>query len=239
MIKIKLKKNKIIKLNSSTGVFIPTQTTHYLLNTIEKNIDKKKKLNFIDMGCGNGVLGISLLKIFKNINKLVFTDVSKKSLEDCEKNIKINHLKNRNYELVISNVFQKISKQKFDVIINDISGISEFVAEISPWFNKVSCKSGKNGTNLTINFLKHYKKYLKIKGKVFFPLISLSNENIIFDYLKKNNIKYKIILEKKWPLPQSMTKHNKFLKKLRSKKYINFDEKFGLIIANTKIIYLS
>ena len=50
MIKIKLKKNKIIKLNTSTGVFIPTQTTHYLLNTIEKNIDKKKKIKLYRHG---------------------------------------------------------------------------------------------------------------------------------------------------------------------------------------------
>jgi len=238
MIEIELKKNQIIKLNTSSKVFVPTQTTHYLLEAVKKKIDKKKKLEIIDMGCGNGVLGISLLKIFQNITKLVFTDISKESLDDCEKNIKINKLKKRNYELINSDVFKKISIQKFDVIINDISGISEPVAKISPWFNKVSCKSGKNGTNLTINFLKNYKKYLKNKGKVFFPLISLSNEKIIFNFLKKNNIKYEIILEKKWPIPKSMMKHIKFLNILKSKKYINFDEQFGLIIANTKIIYL-
>jgi len=238
MIKIELEKNKVIKLNTSSKVFVPTQTTHYLLEAIKENIDKKKKLEVIDMGCGNGVLGISLLKMFKNITRLVFTDISKESLEDCKKNIQINNLKKKNSDLIISNVFQKISIQKFDVIINDISGISEPVAQISPWFDRVSCKSGRNGTNLTINFLKNYKKYLKKKGKVFFPLISLSNEKIIFSFLKKNNIKYKIILEKKWPIPKSMMKHSNFLKKLKSKKYINFDEQFGLIIANTKIVYL-
>jgi len=238
MLELKLNSKKTIKLNTSSRVFVPTQTTHYLLSAIKDNIEKKKKLDVIDMGCGNGVLGISLLKIFNNINKMIFTDISVESLRDCEKNMKKNNLKKKSYELIISNVFQKISSQKFDVIINDISGISELVAKISPWFNKVSCESGKNGTKLTMNFLKKYKKYLKKKGKVFFPIISLCNEKIIFNYLKKNNIKHSVILEKNWPMPKSMIKHKNLLKKFKTKGYINFKEQFGLLIANTKIIYL-
>ena len=238
MLKLKLNSKKTIKLNTSSRVFAPTQTTHYLLSAIKDNIDKKKKLDVIDMGCGNGVLGISLLKIFNNINKMIFTDISIESLRDCEKNMKKNNLEKKSYELIISNVFQRISSQKFDVIINDISGISELVAKISPWFNKVSCESGKNGTKLTMNFLKRYKKYLNKKGKVFFPIISLCNEKIIFNYLKKNNIKYSVILEKNWPMPKSMIKHKNLLKKFKTKRYINFKEQFGILIANTKIIYL-
>ena len=227
-----------INLKTSINVFQPTQTTYYLLEAIKKKISKRKKVEIIDMGCGNGVLGISLLKIFKNIKNLVFTDVSSNSLKDCENNIKLNYLKKKKYDLIISNVFSKIPAQKFDIIINDISGISETVAKLSPWFNNISCKSGKNGTDLTIKFLKNYQKFLKKSGKVFFPIISLSNEKIIFDYLKTNNIKYKIILEKKWPLPQSMMKYIKLLKQLKSKKYINYEEQFGLAVASTKIIYL-
>jgi len=238
MLKIKLKNNKIIKLKTNPKVFIPTQTSHFLLSAIKDNIDKKKNLEVIDMGCGNGVLGISLLKMFANISRMVFSDISEESLKDCKKNIKINKLTNKKYELIASSVFHSIPAQKFNVIINDISGISELVAKISPWFNKVSCKSGKNGTKLTIDFLKRYKQYLNSKGKVFFPIISLCNEKIVFDYLKKNNIRYKVIYEKSWPMPQSMMKYKSLLKKFKTKKYINFKEQFGLLIANTKIIYL-
>ncbi len=227
-----------IKLKTSSNVFQPTQTTYYLLEAIKKKISKKKKIEIIDMGCGNGVLGISLLKTFKNIISLVFTDISSNALKDCKNNINLNYLRKKKYDLITSNVFSKIPLQKFDIIINDISGISESVAKLSPWFNNISCKSGKNGTNLTIKFLKDYQKFLKKGGKVFFPIISLSNEKIIFDYLKMNNIKYKIILEKKWPIPKSMMKYIKLLKKLKSKKYINYEEQFGLVVASTKIICL-
>lgn len=39
-----------------------------------------------------------------------------------------------------------------------------------------------------------------------------------------------------WPIPKNMYKHNSMLKKLRNSKKINYENKFGLIIANTKII---
>lgn len=109
------------------------------------------------MGCGNGVLGVSLLKIFKNIQKLTFTDVSKKSLNNCKKNLKLNNLEKKNSEFILSNVFKNIHNQKFDIIINDISGISETVAKISPWFRNISCKSGGMEQVLPLVFLKIIK----------------------------------------------------------------------------------
>ena len=237
MIKVKLDTKNKLHLNSSSKVFTPTQTTFDLIDALKKNI-KKKNIQIIDMGCGNGVIGIALLKLYKNITNAVFSDVSLESLKDCKKNLKLNKIHEENYELIISDVFKEIPLKKFDIIINDISGISQLVANISPWFKRVSCISGKNGTKLTLNFLKNYKKYLKKNGKVFFPVISLSNKKIIFNYLKKNRIKYKIISERIWPIPKPMMRHKALLRKLKLKKYINFKEQYGLMIANTKIISL-
>ena len=103
-----LKNKLIIKLKTDTKVFVPTQTTYFLLEAIKKKINKKKKLKIIDMGCGNGVLGISLLKIFNNIQKLIFTDLSKESLNNCKKNLKLNNLEEKNSEFILSNDFQNI-----------------------------------------------------------------------------------------------------------------------------------
>ena len=64
--------------------------------------------------------------------------------------------------------------------------------------------------------------------------IGIENENINQMVFQFN----KIILEKKWPLPKSMMKYIKLLKQLKSKKYINYEEQFGLAVASTKIIYL-
>jgi|DEB0MinimDraft_12_1074336.scaffolds.fasta_scaffold29755_2 release factor glutamine methyltransferase len=237
MINFKLQKDKIIKLHEGKNVFKPTQTTQYLYDSIIKNFPKKK-ISVADMGCGNGVLGIGLLKTFKNIDSLLLSDISKDALIICKKNVRINLIKLEKIKYIESSIFNNFEKIKFDVIVNDISGISEEVAKISPWFNNISCKSGLDGTDLTINFLKNYKNFLNKNGKVFFPIISLSNESKIFRYLKKNNIRYKILLSNSWPLPQNMMVFKEKLKKLKNKKYIFYKKKFNLLIATTKIIKL-
>lgn len=84
MIKVKLDTKNKLHLNSSSKVFTPTQTTFDLIDALKKNI-KKKNIQIIDMGCGNGVIGIALLKLYKNITNAVFSDVSLESLKDCKK----------------------------------------------------------------------------------------------------------------------------------------------------------
>jgi precorrin-6B methylase 2 len=78
---------------------------------------------------------------------------------------------------------------------------------------------------------------LKKNGYLIFPIIGLSNRDKLLKFIKKNNIKYKIIIEKQWPLPKELYKYKKILYKLKNKKIINFDEKFGLLTTKTEIIY--
>ena len=42
----------------------------------------------------------------------------------------------------------------------------------------------------------------------------------------------------KWPIPKNMYKHKDVLKKLKNSKKISYENKFNLIIANTKIFHL-
>ena len=51
-------------------------------------------------------------------------------------------------------LFEPWKDQYFDIVINDISAISSAVSNISPWFKNIPCKAGRDGTDLTIKFLK-------------------------------------------------------------------------------------
>ena len=76
---------------------------------------------------------------------------------------------------------------KFDYIINDVSGISNKIAIKSPWFKKiVPCDTGLDGTKLSSEILEQSKKYLKKKGIIQIPLISLSNIPKTIALAKKN-----------------------------------------------------
>ena len=132
----KIDKNKKIKIRLKKKVFTPNETTKLLINSLLKNLPKKK-LTILDLGCGSGIVGISLLKYKKNINHIYFSDISNDATNLTKKNLQLNKITKKKYTIIKSNLFDDIKEKKFDIIINDVSGISNKVAKISPWFNNV------------------------------------------------------------------------------------------------------
>ncbi len=233
-----LNKNKEhIKLLSNKGVFKPTETTKFLLEAVIKKFPKRK-VKVLDLGCGNGVVGIYLLKKYKNIINMTFADVSEKAIINARENCKLNKISKKKIHFFKSSVFEDIKESEFDIIINDISGISYKIAQISDWFKGVPCESGDDGTKLTLNVLKNFKLFLRPNGEMFFPIISLSNEKKVSSFLKKIKVKTNLVSINKWPIPKGMYKHISMMKKLKSSKKISYENKFGLIIANTKILHI-
>ena len=230
----KAKKNEFIKLSHNKDVFKPTETSRFLLEAVVNNFPKKK-VNVLDLGCGNGIIGIYLLKKFKNISKMSFSDVSSKAITNAKQNCKLNKISQKKIQFFQSNIFNNIDAFNFDIIINDVSGISYKIARKSNWFKNVSCESGEDGTKLTLDVIKNFRNFLKPNGKIFFPIISFSNEKKIINHLKNFNVKTKMISVNKWPVPKELYSHILMMRKLKKLKKINFDEKYGLIIANTKI----
>ena len=233
----KNKKKEHIKLLSNKGVFKPTETTKFLLEAVIKKFPRRK-VKVLDLGCGSGVVGIYLLKKYKNISQMTFTDISEKAIINTKENCKLNNIEKKKLHFFKSSVFDGIKGLKFDVIINDISGISYKIAKISDWFKNVPCESGDDGTKLTLNVLSNFKSFLNVNGSMFFPIISLINDKKVLIYLKKIKVKKKIISISKWPIPKNMYKHSPMLKNLKNTKKIYYENKFGLIIANTKIFHL-
>ena len=81
-------------------------------------IKNKKKFNFLDLCCGTGCLGISIIDELEN-SFCDFIDISKKALNACKKNI-IKFEKQKNSKLFHSNLFENypINRLKnVDVIV--------------------------------------------------------------------------------------------------------------------------
>ena len=77
------KKTKIF-LNTNDNVFAPTATTDFLISAVASNIDKVD--NLLDLGCGNGIVGITLSKLNKAY-KIYCSDVSNDAVNIAELNI--------------------------------------------------------------------------------------------------------------------------------------------------------
>jgi|TARA_X000001036_G_C20463184_1_gene718331 release factor glutamine methyltransferase len=219
------------KINLSKSIFLPNLTSKLSIIAAINNIGKKKHI--LDLGCGSGIIGIFILNEFKNIN-LYCSDIQKLAILKAKKNL--SKFKKK-VEIKQGSLFKPWDKKKFDYIVNDVSGISQKVAKISPWFqNNIPCKTGDDGTRLTAEIIKKSSKHLKKNGCLQFPILSLSNTKKIIRCANNRFKSVKVVKKKAWFLPDKMYKFKSLLYKLKKKNCIEFEEKFGKLICSTSII---
>jgi hypothetical protein len=132
-------------------------------------------------------------------------------------------------------LFTPWENEKFDYIVNDVSGIAEEIATLSPWYDKVSCTSGVDGTLLTVEVIQNASKYMNTGGLFFFPVISLSNVEKILTEANKNFSHVEKLFHKEWPLPEMLCKHRAMLDNVQREGHIEIVEKFGMVLYFTDI----
>lgn len=106
---------KEVLLNSDNGVFSKDRVdfgTNVLLNSLE---DLSGIKSVLDVGCGIGVIGISLAKKYNNLF-VQMVDVNEKAVMLTNENIKLN--KAENCKAYVSNVYSDVN-DSFDMIISN------------------------------------------------------------------------------------------------------------------------
>ena len=175
------------------------------------------------------------MSLFKNglvKEPLYASDISEKAIE----NVKINAKKN-SCKVVVkkSSLLSEWKDQKFEMIVCDVSSISDEVARISPWFHSVDCVTGPGGDKLIKEVIENISNYGQKDCKFYFPIISLSDVNSIKFYAQKFFKNLKKVKRKNWLLPNSMLKHIDFLRKLKKRNKVDFKETFGIVICYTDV----
>jgi len=226
----KINNNLSFEIELQDGVFFPTGTSDEIIKAVSANIISPGKV--LDLGCGSGVVGFAIHILGKAKGHLYASDLSNDASLLVEKNAK-----NLGIPVISrqGSIFDPWKNEAFDYIIDDVSGIAEKIAEISPWFNNTSCRSGEDGTDLVIEAITKAPEYLNSKGKLFFPVISLSNSEKIMSTANSIFSKVTHIGHKDWKLPDEMKIHMEILSDLRSKGFINYEEKYGWLLWSTDV----
>ncbi|MDC0044587.1 methyltransferase [Pelagibacteraceae bacterium] len=229
-INFKLNQEENFNFKIKKNLFTPTGTTNLLLNSIIKYNPNPGKL--LDLGAGIGINGIILNLKKIAISPVYLSDLNEKSVDCINENAKSY---NCNVIAKEGSLFEPWKNYKFDLIVNDVSGISSKIAEISNWFRNVPCDSDEDGTKLTIDIIKGAKKYLEKNGKLFLPIISLCNRKKIIAELKKNYTSIHLLENQEWPLPKEIAEHKDLLDQLEKENKISLKSKFGMKIFETSI----
>lgn len=212
--------------------FEPNLTTKIFADAVIKKLqDDSQSINILELGCGSGILTIILSHFFRrnyHLSDIDFRAISTAAINLRKYSISAN--------LIQSNGIDKWGSNKFDIIINDISGISEDIAKVSTWFKDAPSNTGRSGVELTKKILLDAKKNLRHKNsEIFFPAISLSNTESLLSYARSH---YRFVEKRaaqSWPLPKDLEIHKNLLESLKETEDVNFEEKFGMIICNTAV----
>lgn len=226
----KLNSNQSFEVNLLEGVFHPTGTSDEIIKAVSANIDSPGKI--LDLGCGSGVVGFALYILGKSKGSLFCSDLSAEAASLIKENAKALDIP------VVArhgSVFAPWERESFDYIVDDISGIAQDVAAISPWFRKTSCESGIDGSDLVIEAINSAPDYLNDRGKFFFPILSLSNSERIITVANETFKHVERVGHKQWKLPDEIIEHMDLLMDLKSKGWINFEEKYGWFLWSTDV----
>lgn len=178
------------------NVLIPQPDTETLVEEVI-NEYKEKKCEILDLCTGSGAIAISLAK-YINESNIVASDISMKALQIAKLNAERN-LVRKKIEFIESDMFDKIYKEDFDIIVSNPPYIKTKVIEKLDRQVKnepyIALDGGADGLKFYKIIIENAYKYIKNEGKVFLE-IGYDQKNELIN-LFKENIHYENIYSKK------------------------------------------
>lgn len=224
----------------ANNCFEPNLTTKIILSGAIKVLsDKERRIqHVIELGCGCGIISSYLLKYgyLNNVSSIGMSDLSKVAVEVAKTNIechKINSDINR-FEFKIGSGLEIWRGAEVDLVINDISAISDTLLPMTSWFDNAPNGAGIDGIENTVNVLRQFNEIMKPKSLMLLPVLSLSNVKLLLSEISKLNFNQKVMVKQAWPLPKKMVEdYGSELQHLRKLGHIDFVEKFGQYVVET------
>lgn len=178
------------------NVLIPQPDTETLVEEVI-NEYKEKKCEILDLCTGSGAIAISLAK-YINESNIVASDISMKALQIAKLNAEKN-LVRKKIEFIESDMFNKIYKDDFDIIVSNPPYIkTKVIGELDKQVKNepyIALDGGGDGLKFYKIIIENAYKYIKNEGKVFLE-IGYDQKNELINLFKKNN-HYENIYSKK------------------------------------------
>ncbi len=176
-------KNMILEIPA--GVYELREDSLLLAEILEKENLVGGKI--LDMGCGSGLLGIIAAKAGALVSAV---DIDAGAVECAEKNSKACGAK---INFFVSDLFQNLGDEKFDLIIFNAPYLPEEISAAS-----MTWAAGE-GSELIFRFITKAKNFLSSKGKILLVVSSLTGLKNVMKKFSEAGFSASVLAEKKIP----------------------------------------
>jgi release factor glutamine methyltransferase len=150
---------------------------------IKKEVERLAKGDVLEIGTGSGILAEAASKS-KKVKSVVAVDIKKEAIEYC-----IDHVKDKKITFIVSDLFSKVPKQKFDTIIFNPPYLPAEKGE--SWDIATEVSGGKHGYELTERFIAEVNDYLDTDGIVLLLFSTLTGKFRVDQFIKDALMQHK------------------------------------------------
>lgn len=185
-----------IIIETSETVYIPGEDTFFLEDSLKELVRSNSVPTDVskiaEMGVGSGYITIILMKLFPEC-LFYAIDKNQKALDCTSNNIQLNELAHVQIEFFLSDLFQTVNADTFDIIIFNPPYLpmeeNSSLATTDPLYRS----TWEGGTDLIIDFLHSSEKYLSQNGEIIMVLSQYQvKDGNIDDFVSETNTSLKV-----------------------------------------------
>jgi SAM-dependent methyltransferase len=179
------------------GVFHPTHTSRTLAEALEIGPSD----TVIDVGCGSGVLSFVAARL--GARRVIGCDLSHRAVEVARANARRLGLED-GVEFRVGNLLDPCRGERASVIIGDVSGIPDGIAQVAGWFPD-GVAGGPTGAELPAAMLDSIEvnDCLTPGGRLYLPTGTIQNESGLLETARRifGAANLQSLIQREFPLP--------------------------------------